>query len=244
MLIKDLSTPVCGWNSYDCFGGGINEAEAMDNLQLFIEKLKPHGYEYFCLDAAWYADGSQADANECRKADCLRTMHLDEYGRFIPSPVNFPGGLRNIADCCHKAGIKFGVHMMRGIPFIAVQRNTKIKGTEYHARDIYDPETYCSWCKYWLGTDASHPGTRAYYRSEIEYLTEELEVDFIKLDDVIEHPDHVKLFGEELSKVKRPVILSLSPEMSLIRRCSKSMRNMPISSALLRMPGMMIILIF
>ena len=41
----------------------------MDNLKVFIEKLKPHGYEYFCLDAAWYADGNQATQNECRKAD-------------------------------------------------------------------------------------------------------------------------------------------------------------------------------
>ena len=211
MLIAETKTPPAGWNSFDCYMGSINEEQALANLELFLKKLKPAGYEYFCLDAAWYADGDQAWNEQLRNVGQCRNMHIDCYGRFVPSPVNFPHGVRALADRCHENGVKFGVHIMRGMPRMALEQNTPIKGTDFRARDIYDPNNFCPWCKYWVATDASHPGTFAYYRSEVEYLTEELTVDFIKLDDVVEHPDHVALFGKALDSVARPVLLSLSP---------------------------------
>ena len=211
MLIPSTSVPPSGWNSFDCYMGSINEEQALANLEFFLQKLKPVGYEYFCLDAAWYADGDQKLNEQLRKVGQNRKMHLDSFGRFIPSPVNFPHGLRPLADRCHENGIKFGVHIMRGMPRPALERNTPIKGTSLRARDIYDPDNFCSWCRYWVATDASKPGTFEYYRSVAEYLTEELAVDFIKLDDVVEHPDHVALFGKALDSVARPVLLSLSP---------------------------------
>ena len=211
MLIAETKTPPAGWNSFDCYMGSINEEQALANLELFLKKLKPAGYEYFCLDAAWYADGDQACNERLRRVGQCRNMHIDSFGRFVPSPVNFPHGLRTLADRCHENGVKFGVHIMRGMPRMALERNTPIKGTDFRARDIYDPDNFCPWCKYSVATDASHPGTFAYYRSEVEYLTEELTVDFIKLDDVVEHPDHVALFGKALDSVSRPVLLSLSP---------------------------------
>ena len=195
MLIAETKTPPAGWNSFDCYMGSINEEQALANLELFLKKLKPAGYEYFCLDAAWYADGDQACNERLRRVGQCRNMHIDSFGRFVPSPVNFPHGLRTLADRCHENGVKFGVHIMRGMPRMALERNTPIKGTNFRARDIYDPDNFCSWCGYWVATDASHPGTFAYYRSVVEYLTEELTVDFIKLDDVVEHPDHVALYN-------------------------------------------------
>jgi len=103
------------------------------------------------------------------------------------------------------------VHVMRGMPLPALQLNTVIKGTTYHARDIYDPDNFCHWCQYWVSVKTDHPGSLAFYRCEIEYLTEEIGVDFIKLDDVTEHPDHIALFSKALDLVERPVLLSLSP---------------------------------
>lgn len=211
MLIATTPVPPAGWNSFDCYMGSINEEQAKANLEVFVQKLKPAGYEYFCLDAAWYADGDQEWNEELRKVGQNRKMHLDSFGRFIPSPVNFPHGLRSLADACHENGVKFGVHIMRGMPRLALERNTPIKGTSLRARDIYDPDNFCSWCRYWVATDAAKPGTFEYYKSVAEYLTEELTVDFIKLDDVVEHPDHVALFAKALDSVVRPVLLSLSP---------------------------------
>lgn len=211
MLIASTEVPPSGWNSFDCYMGSINEEQALANLEVFLRKLKPAGYEYFCLDAAWYADGDQELNEDLRKVGQNRKMHMDGFGRYVPSPVNFPHGIRPIADRCHENGIRFGVHVMRGMPRMALERNTCIKGTELRARDIYDPDNFCSWCKYWVATDASKPGAFEYYKSVVEYLTEELAVDFIKLDDVVEHPDHVALFAKAVDAVPRPVLLSLSP---------------------------------
>ena len=211
MLIAKTEIPPSGWNSFDCYLTTINEEQTLVNLEQFLRKLKPAGYEYFCLDAAWYADGDAELDEDLRRLGQNRKMHIDEFGRFIPSPVNFPHGLRPIADRCHENGIKFGVHLMRGMPRIALERNTPVKGTDCRARDIFDPDNFCSWCDYTVATDSSREGAFEYYRSVLEYLTEELTVDFIKLDDVVEHPDHVALFAKAIDSVARPVLLSLSP---------------------------------
>ena len=221
MLIHETKTPPLGWNSYDCYAGSINEKQANANLDVFIEKLKPAGFEYFCLDAGWYGDGDQVHHMDMIAHGQFRHMNMDEYGRFIASPVNFPHTLRALADRCHANGLKFGVHMMRGMPLFAVEKNTKIKGTDYHARDIYDPDNFCSWCKYWVATKTDHPGTLAFYKSEVEYLADELNVDFIKLDDATEHPDHIRLFAEAIDSVKRPILFSLSPGNELWERNMK-----------------------
>ncbi len=134
-------------------------------------------------------------------------MHIDSYGRFVPSPVNFPQLARS-RDCCHENGVKFGVHIMRGMPRMALEQNTPIKGTDFRARDIYDPDNFCQI----LGGDRClASGHIRRCRSEVEDLSEELTVDFIKLDDVVEHPDDGALFGKALDSVARPVLLSLSP---------------------------------
>lgn len=211
MLLTQTPIPPCGWNSYDGYGCAVTETEALANLEIFIEKLKPFGFEYFCLDAGWYGDGSQLDHARLRKIGQSREMHIDEFGRYIPSPVAFPRGLRFLADRCHENGLKFGLHMMRGMPLTALQRNTPIKGTNCRARDIYSPDDNCSWCRYWCATDLSKPGAQEFYDSEVEYLANELTVDFIKLDDVTEHPDHVEAFARAIDKVERPILLSLSP---------------------------------
>ena len=83
MLIAETKTPPAGWNSFDCYMGSINEEQALANLELFVKKLKPAGYEYFCLDAAWYADGDQAWNEQLRRVGQFRNMHLDSYGRFV-----------------------------------------------------------------------------------------------------------------------------------------------------------------
>ena len=98
MLVASTPVPLCGWNSYDSYGVYINEEQAMANLKLFIEKLAPHGYEYFVLDACWYADGDFMDNYNAKLEGKERFMHIDEWGRFIGSPKMFPSGLRALSD--------------------------------------------------------------------------------------------------------------------------------------------------
>ena len=97
MLITKTEIPPSGWNSFDCYLTTINEEQTLANLEQFLRKLKPAGYEYFCLDAAWYADGDAELDEDLRRVGQNRKMHIDEFGRFIPSPINFPHGLRPIA---------------------------------------------------------------------------------------------------------------------------------------------------
>ena len=211
MLISKTDVPPCGWNSYDCYAGCINEEEANANLDVFIDRLKPFGFDYFCLDAAWYADGSVLLNNQLRAKGMYRPMHIDEWGRHIASPVMFPHGLKALADRCHVNGIKFGLHMMRGMPTEAFRYNTPILGTPYHARDIALPEQNCSWCKYWTAIDVHKPGAQEFLDSEVSYLADNIGVDFIKLDDATEHPEDVEAFARAIDKSHRPILLSLSP---------------------------------
>jgi alpha-galactosidase len=138
--------PPLGWNSYDSFGCFITEARALDNLRVFIDRLQPFGYEYFVLDAGWYRQFA-LDGREFPGTDDAYTIRFDAYGRPIPSDNFFPRGFSRLADACHAAGVKFGIHMMRGIPRAAVEVNTPILGTNVHARDIANTADTCCWVR-------------------------------------------------------------------------------------------------
>lgn len=205
MRISTTPVPPCGWNSYDSYGIYITEADALANLEAFVAKLKPHGYEYFCIDACWYAEGDfTVDKSK-------RVMCIDEFGRFVGSPVMFPSGLKSLADKCHASGVKFGIHIMRGLPTKAIELNTPIKGhPTARARDIHDPKNGCCWCDYTSGIDMDKPGAQEYYDSVIEYLAE-IGVDFIKADNIVEFPRDFEAVAKAIDKVSRPILLSLSP---------------------------------
>ncbi len=206
MLISKTQYPPSGWNSYDCYGVFINEEQAMANLDCFIRRLKPFGYEYFVLDAGWYMDHKfSVGYNEEN-----HIPNIDTFGRFTASPVNFPNGLKYLAEAAHVGGVKFGVHLMRGIPRLACERNTPIMGTKYHANDIVDKNSICTWGPLGYGVDATKPGAQEYYDSVVSYLFEN-GIDFIKADDIVEFPAEITLLGKAIDKVERPIILSLSP---------------------------------
>jgi len=205
-----LDKPPLGWNSFDCYGIFINEEQALANLEAFEKKLKPSGYEYFCIDAGWYNEFEfQFDSSKEINKDTAISV-IDEYGRFIASPRLFPRGLKYIADQCHEKGLKFGIHIMRGIPREAVEQNTPIKGTNYRAKEVADTENICLWCPFLYGVDMTKPGSQEYYDSVIEYLAE-CGVDFVKADDIVEHPAEIKAVAKAIKNCGRPMVLSLSP---------------------------------
>ena len=212
MLVPTTPIPPCGWNSYDSYGVYINEEQALANLDLFVEKLAPHGYEYFVLDACWYADGDFMDNYRAVQEGKERFMNIDEWGRFIGSPKMFPGGLRALSDRCHAKGVKFGLHIMRGMPAKAYEMNTPVKGhPTARARDIADLQNPCAWCKYSMGINMDAPGAQEYYDSVVEYFANDLQLDFIKLDDIVENLRELEAFAKAIEKVERPIVLSLSP---------------------------------
>lgn len=134
-----------GWNSWDCFGAAVNEKQLKENADYMAKNLKKYGWEYIVCDIQWYEPKAKDnDYNNFTELD------MDEYGRLIPAENRFPSakggqGFKPIADYIHSLGLKFGIHIMRGIPRQAVHKNTKIKGSKFTAREVAHHFSVCSW---------------------------------------------------------------------------------------------------
>ena len=220
--------PPMGWNSFDSYDCRITEAEFKANIEVMKDKLFPSGYDYAVLDYIWYNDNPGSWDNPKRRyghPDLKMgpggvpedRIHLDEFGRVIPSVVRFPSavggeGFKPLADWIHSAGMKFGIHIMRGIPRQAYFDNLKVKGTNYTARDIAEPWDTCNWNNYMFGVDGSKPGAQEYYNSLFE-LFAEWGVDLVKADNMMfpeYHYDDIEMMHKAILNCGRPILLSLS----------------------------------
>lgn len=205
-----VTTPPMGWNSFDSYGTYLYEDAAMKNLEAFAEKLAPHGYEYFVIDAGWFGEYDLVPGTFYPKEKHAKKLNINEYGLLQPSKTYFPNGLQPIIDRCHELGLKFGIHIMRGIPRVSVERNTPIKGTNYHAQDIVDTTSICKWCPQNYGVDMTRPGAQSFYDSWIGQLAD-WGVDFIKADDIVPFPAEVEAVAKAIKSSGRNIVLSLSP---------------------------------
>ena len=204
-------TPPMGWNSWDSFGRCASEKVMMQNLEAMAQRLAPHGYKYFVVGMAWYVEYEIEAEREYPVGDHRAVdLRMDEYGRYLPSSCYFPRGLQPLIDRTHELGLKFGIHLMRGIPRKAVGLNLPIKGSSYRASDIANREDTCPWCDFNYGVDMDKPGAQAYYDSVIELLSS-WGVDFIKLDDVTEYPREIEAVAKAVRKLGSNIVLSLSP---------------------------------
>jgi hypothetical protein len=150
---------------------------------------------------------------------------MDSYGRFIPAINRFPSaadgaGFKPLADYAHSKGLKFGIHIMRGIPREAVDKNLPIDGSKYHAADIADKFNVCKWAgmEDTYGVDMSKPGAQDYYDS-IARLYASWGVDFVKADDMSRpfRGPEIHALSLALRKTGRSIVLSLSPGPAPIR---------------------------
>lgn len=204
--------PPMGWNSFDSYGVYLHEKAALANLEAMAEKLKPYGYEYFVVDNGWFGEYKLTPGTHYAAEKHASRININEYGYPQPSKVYFPNGLAPLIKRCHELGLKFGVHLMRGIPRQAVEQNLPIEGTPHHARDIADtrPKNQCRWCPYNYAVDMTKPGAQAWYDGLIRHLAAQ-GVDFIKYDDIVPWPAEVEAVAKAIAKVDRPIMLSLSP---------------------------------
>jgi alpha-galactosidase len=207
-------TPPMGWNSWDSYGPTVRESEVKANADYMAEKLAQYGWQYIIVDIEWYQPNAKAHGYIPRGA-----VTMDEYGRFVPSPNRFPSasdgtGFKPLADYIHSKGLKFGFHIMRGIPREAVDKNLAIKGTQYHAADIADKINVCRWAgmEDTYGVDMSKPGAQEYYDSIAE-LYASWGADYIKADDMSlpARASEIEALSKALRKTGRPIVLSLSP---------------------------------
>ncbi len=210
-----------GWNSWDCYGAAVTEDIVRKNAEFMAKNLKQYGWEYVVVDIQWSAPNAKS-----HEYDPFTELCMDEYSRLIPAENRFPSsaggkGFAPLAEYVHSLGLKFGIHIMRGIPRQAVHRNTKIKGTDRTAREIAKTASICAWNTDMYGVDPDKDGARAYYDSIFE-LYASWGVDFIKCDDIARELPHEEaelvMLSESLRSCGRDMVLSLSPGAALLEK--------------------------
>jgi alpha-galactosidase len=211
------TVPPMGWNSWDSYGTTVREKQVKANADWMAEHLAKFGWQYIVVDIQWYEPNAQGHDYQPGAP-----LTMDEYGRLLPAVNRFPSsangaGFKPLADYVHSRGLKFGIHIMRGIPRQAVKRNLPIEGSSSHAADVADKENACRWNPDMWGVDTTKPGAQAYYDSIAE-LYASWGVDFIKADDMGSHlyqPAEMKALSAALQKMSRktgrPMVLSISP---------------------------------
>ena len=214
--------PPLGWNSWDYYGTTINEGQALAQAEAMARDLRPHGWSIFVVDIQWYGAGSKG-------FDYVKDLQvsMDGYGRLLPNPERFPSsregrGFGPLAAYVHSLGLKFGVHLMRGIPKAAVRQHARILGTSLHAADIADLSDTCSWNTDMAGVAMDRPGAQAYYDSVFSLLAS-WGVDFVKVDDSSRpyHAAEIRAIRKAIDRSGRPILLSLSPGATPLERGSE-----------------------
>lgn len=219
--MKDfIKKPPMGWNSWDCYGAGVTEDELLGNAEFMRDRLKQYGYQYVICDIQWYEPAAKGNVY-----NNFADLCMDEYSRLIPAVNRFPSsangaGFKPIADKIHSMGLKFGIHIMRGIPRQAVHRNTRIYGTTARARDIASQFSLCPWNTDMYGVDTEKRGAEEYYDSLFK-LYASWGVDFVKVDDIAntefspQNPysaeKEIEMIRAAIDRSGRDMVLSLSP---------------------------------
>ena len=206
------TTPPIGWNSWDSYGTTVGEEQVKANANWMAAHLKRHGWQYIVVDMEWFVTNPVAEGNATNFK-----YTLDDDGRYMPAPNRFPSavqgqGFAPLAAYVHAKGLKFGIHILQGIPREAVQRNLPIAGSRFRASDAANTSGTCSWNHDNFDLKDT-PAGQAYYDS-IARLYAAWGVDLIKVDCIASRPykgAEIRMLSAALRKTGRPIVLSLSP---------------------------------
>ena len=224
-----------GWNSWDSYGLSITEAQFRANVDVLRTKLKPYGWQYAVIDEGWFLENPKDRATP---KNLIYT--IDTFGRYVPVVARFPsahlyhgsgGSIQQLfCDNClpvpivedasfaalgswvHAQGLKFGIHIVRGIPRVSTQFNFPIEGTSFHAQDAADTTDACSWDPTNWGVKDNAAG-QAWYDSLLRQYAG-WGVDYLKVDCIADHPykiSEIRQIRRAIDKSGRPMVLSLSP---------------------------------
>lgn len=228
--------PPMGWNSFDYYDTTVGEAEVKKNAAYMAKNLKAYGWEYVVVDIQWYAYDTGTQRSEHEYIPFSR-LEMDGYARLLPCPQKFPSAVKGegfapLAEYIHKLGLKFGIHIMRGIPRVAAENRLPILGTNTTADKIADPYSICNWNPDMYGV-RDHADGQSYYDSIVS-LYASWGVDFIKCDDICntqaypQRPDagfpEIRMLYRAIQKVERPIVLSLSPGPAILEKATDYMK--------------------
>lgn len=218
--------PPMGWNSWDSFGTTVTEEEVRSNAEVLNQSLAPFGWDTVVVDIAWYDPTARAHGYN-RGAP----IELDGFGRQLPAPGRFPSsrhgaGFAVLGRDLHAMDLKFGIHILRGVPRRAVELDLPIAGTEWTAAQIADVEHVCTWNPDNYGLNHAHPGAQAYYDSQVEQFAS-WGVDLIKADDMQApfYAAEIEAYSRAIRRSGRPITLSLSPGTGLSTQHLNALRQ-------------------
>lgn len=206
--------PPMGWNSWDCYGAAVTEDIVRQNADYMAAHLKEYGWEYIVVDIQWYQPTALNHQYEA-----FAPLTMDEYGRLLPAENRFPSaangaGFKPLADYVHSLGLKFGIHIMRGMPRMAAHQHLPIHGSSFFCHEAANPHSICGWNPDMYGLYCDRPAARAYYDSLFR-LYAQWGVDFIKCDDIAREYPHcqreIEVISEACRACGRDMVLSLSP---------------------------------
>jgi alpha-galactosidase len=217
-------TPPMGWNSYNCFGSAVHEDEVKANALYMAQHLKQYGWQYIVVDFLWSYDNPPGSkiGNPFQKTlndgSYIPWLTMDKWGRLLPQPTKFPSafkanGFKPLADYVHSLGLKFGIHVMRGIPRQAVWAKSPVLGADGITADmIADTASKCPWMNQMYGLNMSKPGAQAYLNSILN-LYASWGVDFIKVDDISRpySKSEIEGYRKAIQQCHRPIVMSISP---------------------------------
>jgi alpha-galactosidase len=217
-------TPPMGWNSYNCYGSAVHEDEVRANADYMGQNLSRYGWQYIVVDFLWGYDnppGSRiGNPFQLRLGDgsYVPWLAMDEWGRLQPHANKFPSafggkGFKPLAEYVHSLGLKFGIHVMRGIPRQAVCSRSPVMGAGGITADaIADTNSTCPWMNHMYGLDMRKRGAQEYLNSLLA-LYAGWGVDLIKVDDITRPYSAAEIEGYQKAIVAcgRPIVLSLSP---------------------------------
>jgi len=221
--------PPMGWNSYNCYGSAVHEDEVKANADYMAKHLR-YGWQYIVVDFLWSYDNPPGSLignpfqQRLYDGSYIPWLSMDEWGRLLPNPNKFPSawggvGFKPLADYVHGLGLKFGIHVMRGIPRQAVWAHSPVKGTNGITADkVADTSSTCPWMNHMYGLDMHKPGAQEYLNSLLE-LYASWGVDFIKVDDIARPYSTAEIEGykKAIDHCGRPIVLSLSPGETPLR---------------------------
>jgi alpha-galactosidase len=203
-------TPPMGWNSWDSYGFTIDEEQFKANATV-LASMRQFGWQYVVIDEGWYM------GNPAGKTLEERHYLWNGNGLLVPDAARYPSaadgaGFKPLADWVHAHGLKFGIHIVRGIPRQVVAANLPIAGTSFHAADAADTGSPCPWDDGNWGVKDNAAG-QAYYDSMVQ-LYASWGLDFLKVDCVSDRPYRPSEFRQIAAAIRksgRPIVLSLSP---------------------------------
>jgi hypothetical protein len=204
------TAPPMGWNSWDAYGLTVNESQFKANATV-LAGMKQFGWKYAVIDEGWYM------ANPAGRNLAERKYEWNGNGLLVPDPARFPSaadgaGFKPLADWTHAQGLKFGIHIVRGIPRQVVQAGLPVEGSNFQAAGAADTSSTCPWDDGNYGV-AENAAGQAYYNSMLK-LYAAWGVDFLKVDCISNHPyrvSEIRQVAAAIRKTGRPIVLSLSP---------------------------------